>query len=101
MLAVHEKHDDIRHVYGHIYLLFHLGVQSILTRRVDAAGIDEGKGMSAPFHIGIDAVAGHAGGILHDGDPAAHHTVEKGGFPYIWAAHNGHQRFVFHRYSFP
>ena len=57
--------------------------------------------MPAPFHIGIDAVAGHAGRILHNGDPAAHHTVEKGGFAYIGAAHNGHQRFIIHRYSFP
>ena len=45
--------------------------------------------MPAPFRLGGDAVAGHPGLVMDDGDAAADDPVEQGGFPDIRTADDG------------
>ena len=51
----------------------------ILSGRLNTACIYHGKLAAKPFGVGIDAVAGNAGGILDDGQPLADQLIEQGG----------------------
>ena len=88
---------------GDFGLAAHLGEQHIVAVRVNAAGVDEREAAVLPLHISIDAVAGHAGGILHNGDALSGDSVEKSGFADVGAANDGNKRlrhkdkFLLHR----
>ena len=42
-----------------------------------------------PLHVAGDAVAGHAGHILHDGDAPSGDLIEESRFAHIGPANNG------------
>ena len=90
--AVGEEADNIRCIHGDFGLAAHLGEQHIVAARVNAAGVDEREAAVLPLHISIDAVAGHAGGILHNGDALSGDSVEKSGFTDVGAANDGNKR---------
>ena len=47
----------------------------------DAARVDDAEGRSAEIANGLDAVARHAGLVVHDGNAAPGETVEEGRLP--------------------
>ena len=90
---VHHKDDHIGGVNGDLRLHPHFGKQHIIGLRLDAAGIHQHKFPSAPFAGGVNAVTGHTGGVLHDGEPLPGELIEQGGFTDIRTPHDGNQRF--------
>ncbi|GMV34549.1 MAG: hypothetical protein AMXMBFR60_23780 [Chloroflexota bacterium] len=56
-------------------------------RRVNAAGVNHGKGARVPFRIAEEAVAGRAGGVVYDRHPLADKAVEQRRFPDIGSAY--------------
>ena len=90
--AISKEADNIRRIHGDFGLAAHLGEQHIVAVRVNAAGVDEREAAVLPLHISIDAVAGHAGGILHNGDALSGDSVEKSGFADVGAANDGNKR---------
>ena len=98
--GIAEKADHIRGVNGDFRLVAHLAQQRVVAAGIDAAGIDHGKFPAHPFHVGVDAVPGDAGNILHNGHAMTGDLVKKGGFSHIGAANDGHKRFDVHLLSF-
>ena len=90
---VHHKDDHIGGVNGDLCLHPHFGKQHIIGLRLYAAGIHQHKFPSAPFAGGVNAVTGHTGGVLHDGEPLPGELIEQGGFTDIRTPHDGNQRF--------
>ena len=87
--VAHED-DNIRMGDGNLRLLAHEREHLVVLLGLDTAGINDHELVSAPLALGIDAVAGHAGGILHDGDTRTDELVEKCGLADIRSAHNGY-----------
>ena len=90
---VHHKDDHIGGVNGDLCLHPHFGKHHIIGLRLYAAGIHQHKFLSAPFAGGVNAVTGHTGGVLHDGEPLPGELIEQGGFTDIRPPHNSNQRF--------
>src|SRR5262249_4567331 len=59
----------------------------------DAACIDDREGGRALLALGMDAVAGDARLIVHDGDAPACEAIEQGAFSHIGAAYDGNGAF--------
>ncbi len=53
------------------------------------AGVHQGERATVPFPLGADAVARHAGLIVHNGDAPAHNAVEQRRLADIWATDDG------------
>ena len=96
--AVGKKENHIAGVDGDFSLTTHLLEQDIVRARLDAAGVDQGEFVVEPFAIRIDAVARHAGGILHDRDAPPRDFVKKGRFAHVRAADDRDKGFG-HAYS--
>ena len=92
-LDVAEEHDDRGVVNGDLGLRTHEGKDLIIRPRLDAAGVDEGELPALPVALPVDPVAGHAGGVLHNGQPPADDLIEQHGLAHIGAAHDGDDRF--------
>ena len=90
---VYHKDDDIGGVNGKLRLHTHFGKHHIIGFRLDAAGIHQHKFPSAPFAGGVNAVTGHTGGVLHNGEPLTGELIEQGGFTDIRTPHDGNKRF--------
>ena len=96
--AVGKKENHIAGVDGDFGLTAHLLEQDIVRARLDAAGVDQGEFVVEPFAIRVDAVARHAGGILHDRDAPPRDFVKEGRFAHVRAADDRDKGFG-HAYS--
>lgn len=96
--AIGEKEDDVAGVDRDFGLTAHLLEQNIICFRFDSAGVDQRKFVIEPFAVCINAVAGYAGCILHNGNAAACNFVKEGRFAYIRAADDRDKGFG-HGYS--
>ena len=65
---------------------------------LNAAGIHQGEFAAAPVTFAIDTVPGYAGGVLHNGEPAADEFIKQHGLAHIGPAHNSDHRFC-HRFT--
>ena len=90
---VGDQYDDISALNGELGLAAHLGEDHIIGIGFDTAGIHQHDLLAPPFAGGVDAVPGHAGGILYNGKTLAHQLVEQGAFSHIGTSHNGNNRF--------
>ena len=72
-------------------LLAHEGQDLAVGARLDAAGIDEREFAAAPLAFAVNAVAGHAGRVLHDGQAAAAELIEEHGLADVRPAHDRNQ----------
>ena len=87
--AIAEKADHVRRFHGDLRLPPHLGKQHVLAAHIQTAGIHHAEMTAHPLHVAVDAVAGHAGHILHDGDAPSGHLIEESRFAHIGPANNG------------
>ena len=92
VLCVHKEQNHVCRVNGKLRLVFHVAQDDILSPGLDAARVNQGEFIVEPFRILKDAVPGHAGRVLHNGDSLLANSVEKCGFPHIGPSYNGHQR---------
>ena len=93
---VHEEQDHVRRLDGNFRLAAHLAQQRIVGIGIDTAGIHQREFIILPGCVGIDTVARHAGGILHDGNARPYHFVEKRGFAHVGPPDDGNNRFDRH-----
>ena len=73
---VRDENNGAGRVNGNLHLLPHLAEQNILRGGLQAPGIHQGEGPAAPFPVPENPVPGHAGGVLHNGQPPPHNFVE-------------------------
>ena len=92
-LDVTDKDDDVGVGNGDLGLLAHEGQDLGGGAGFDTASIHDIEGAAAPFALSIEAVAGNAGGVLHDRDPTAYQLVKQHGLTHVGAAHDGDERF--------
>ena len=92
-LDIAEENDDRGVLDGDLRLLAHKGQDLAVGTRLDAAGVHDVKGTSAPLRLGVEPVAGDAGGVLNDGQAFAHQLIEQHGLSHIRASNDGDQRF--------
>ncbi len=97
---VHDHYDAIGQQNADLRLTAHEFQHIVLGARLNAAGIHQRKFPSAPLAVSVNAVTGHAGGILHDGGPPAGKFIKEHGFAHVRSAHNGHQRLAHIQSSF-
>lgn len=77
-----DHHDDqVCGLNGQVDLI-HRGFDDYVGRGLppeqpNAAGVDQGEGVSLPFEFGGDSVPGHPWLIMHDRDPPPGNTVEE------------------------
>src|SRR5262249_40960203 len=57
---------------------------------VDAAGVDQDELAAAPLADGLGAVAGDAGGLVHDRLAAGREAVDEGGLAGVGESDDGH-----------
>ena len=89
----YDEDDDIRGFNRDLHL-FESGANDDVVRlfapeQTDATGVHQGEGLAAPFSLGRNAITGHAGLIMNDGDTPSDDAVEERGFPDVWPAHDG------------
>ena len=72
-----QEDDDRRVLNGDLRLLAHEGQDLAVGARLDAAGVDEREFAAAPLAFAVNAVAGHAGRVLHDGKALADELIEQ------------------------
>ena len=80
---LHHEDDGVGLLYGYLHLTADGLLEYILGVGGISAGIDYGELRAAPFAFAVMPVAGDTGGVVHDGLPHAHQTVEEGRFPYV------------------
>ena len=85
---VAEEHDHVRRVDCDLRLQFHLRKDHVVGFRLDSARVDQNQFSAAPFGFAVNAVAGHAGRILHDGAPLADEFIEQRALADIRSADN-------------
>ncbi len=93
-----DQNDHLGVVDGDQRLLAHELQNFIIGFGLDAAGVHQNEGLSAPFCVTVNAVAGDAGGVLHDGVPLFGNAVEQQGFAHIGPTDHGDDGF-FHSIS--
>ena len=91
--SVGEEEDDVARLDGDLRLTAHLFEQDVVRARLDAAGVDQREFVVQPLAVRVDAVAGDAGGVLHDGDAPSGDLVEEGGFADVRPADHGDKGF--------
>ena len=89
VVGVDHEQDEVGCLHRDVCLDGDLRVEAILDVAADATGIDDRARVGGCFGGGADAVAGHAGLVVHDGDFATCEAVEERGFPDIRAADDG------------
>ena len=70
------------------------GKKHIITVGINAACINERKGMTQPFRVCMNAVAGNPGNIFDNADPLTGNFVKKCGFSDIRPSHDRNNRFI-------
>ena len=90
---IRQKHNDRGGVNGDPGLIPHKFQNQIIRPGFDAAGVHQGEAPAVPVAVAIDPVAGHAGGVLHNGQTPPDQLIEQHGLAYIGPSHNGHYRF--------
>ena len=86
----HTKTMTVAFWNGDLRLLPHEGQDLVVGARLDAAGVHQVEDPVAPLAGGVDPVPGHAGGVLHDGQPLAAQLIEQHGLAHVGAAHDGY-----------
>ena len=89
---VAHQHDHIGVLDGQFRLIAHELQDLAVGIGLNAAGVHDGEGASAPLTVGVKAVARDAGGVLHDGQALPGQTVKQHGLSHVGAAHNGNDR---------
>lgn len=87
--AVAHEHDAVRRVERNVRLARHLGAESVVQRGADAARVHRQRIVVRDADGGAEAVAGDAGLVMNNGNAAADHAVEDGGFADIGSADDG------------
>ena len=82
--------DDEEHqvglVHRHQHLLAHALDERLLRRGIEAAGVDDGRLPALERHLAVQAIAGDAGHVAHEGAPLAHQPVEQRGLADVGTA---------------
>ena len=73
---VNDQHDHVSLVNGGLCLTAHTGENAVADPRLNAAGVGQTKRAPAPFAVGEDAVSGHAGRVLYNGQPPSDEFIE-------------------------
>ena len=97
---IRHQHDHIRRGNGNIGLRTHLREDHIIRPRLNTAGIHQQKAVTQPLTVAVNAVPGHAGLVVHNGQTGAYQFIKKCGFAHVGAAHNGNNRSRHNRPSF-
>ena len=91
-LDVADKEDHRGVLDGDLRLLAHKGQNLAVGGGLDAAGVHQVELPVSPLRLGVQPVAGDAGGILHDGQPLAHQFIKQHGLAHVGPAHDCNQR---------
>ena len=89
---VDHQHQRVGFFQRHFGLVVDFGGDQLGIVGHDAARVDQPKSPAGPLVFAVDAVAGDAGLVAHNGAAAVRQPVEERGFAHIGPAHNGHQR---------
>ena len=89
---IRDQNDHGGGVDGDLGLLPHEEQNLAVGAGLNAAGVHHVKFSAAPLALGIEPVAGDAGGVLNDGEPLSHQAVEKHGLSHIGAAYDSNKR---------
>ena len=90
---VADENDNVRRINGNLRLRAHLFQNDVVGLGFDAAGVDEGKRVPAPFGLAVDAVARDTGGVLDDRQALTDDLIEERRFPDVRSADNGNKGF--------
>ena len=74
---VHDHDDDVRRLNGDLRLTAHEAQHVVVGARLNAAGVHQQKIAAVPLAVAVDAVARHAGSVLHDRHAAAGELVKE------------------------
>ncbi len=89
---INDKENDLGLIDGHRDLPFDVFGQIVHVGDADAAGIHQFDVARIDGYKRGNAVAGHAGGRIDDGDAPARQPVEQRGFAHIRAANDRYYR---------
>ncbi|MPM52219.1 hypothetical protein SDC9_98976 [bioreactor metagenome] len=92
-LHIGQKDNHRGVINGQLRLLAHKGQDLIVRLGLNAAGVDQGKRAAVPVRLPVNAVAGDARRILHDGEPPTDQLVEQHGLAHIGPTYNGNDGF--------
>lgn len=88
--AVDDEQDQIRPGHGLTGLFENADLDLVAGVGNKPAGVDEHVGTRFAAHLAEDAVPGHSGHVVGDGDPLLDEAVEKGGFAHVGTPDEGH-----------
>ena len=77
LAGIRKKAYYICQIHGCLCLGTHLGEKCDLAVRINTSRVHQRKGMTKPFGISMDPVAGYPGNILHNTDPSSGDFIEK------------------------
>ena len=97
---IHHHNDSVRQLDADFRLPAHEFQHFTVRVRLDAAGVHQREGTSAPLAIAVDSVAGDARGIFNDGGSLAGQLIKQHGFTHVWPPHNGDKGFCHGDHSF-
>ena len=89
---VSHQHDHVRPFDRQFRLPPHLLQNHVIGHRFDTAGIHQHERTVPPFALGIDPVAGHAGGILDDRQPLSDQLIKQRGLSHIGSSYHRYNR---------
>ena len=92
LLYIRHEQNDIRHVDGDLRLLPHLRQNHIPGVRFNAPGVDQRKSIIQPGAVRIDAVAGDARSVFHNGNIFSRKFIKQCRFSHIRPSYNGDER---------
>ena len=87
--AVDDQDDHVGLGHGDLGLAAALRGDVFGGIRIDAARVDDGEDAVAPAALAVEAIAGDAGLVLDDRDPAPDQAVEQGRFAHVGSTHQG------------
>ena len=87
-LDVTHKDDHRSRLNGDLRLLPHKRQNLVVGTRLDTACVNDVKGAAPPVTLGIQAIPGDAGGVLHNGQPLTAQLVKQHGFAHIGPTHD-------------
>ncbi len=86
---VGHEDDDVRLGDGQSGLLLDSLLDGIAGMDLEAARVHDDEAAAVPLAVAVDAVAGRAGAVLHDGGAAADYAVEQGALADVRTADDG------------
>ena len=86
------QHDHIGTLNGKFRLAAHLLEDHVVCDCFNTAGVHQHERTVTPLALGIDPVTGHAGRVLHNGEPLTDQLIKQGRLSHIGSSHHSYNR---------